>query len=263
MMRKVAALALLGFAVGCGGDDGIDGPAGRFGEVTSAVVIVNPVINQGSTTSVATGSTRANVSVQVEDMAEQRTDATGLALLEDIPTGPVPLQFDEGSYTLQVAQEKELYDVVLSVRDGVVQPVIPPVRYPLGGTVVRVEPGESIAAAASEDGAIVVLEPGTYPGNFELTAEGVLIFGAWDPIDGQLSTIEGNITVRGGGNRMRGVNITGRLTSAANNFSLAFSRVGSATITGNGVSLLRNTFTAGQASVPSSSAVLVDNVGIP
>jgi hypothetical protein len=262
-MGRAALVAWVALAAACNDDDGIDGPAGRFGEVTSAVVIVNPVINQGSTTSVVPGSARASVRVQAADGPTQRTDASGLALLEDIPTGAVPLQLEQGSYTLQVVQERELYDVVLAVRDGAVEPVLPSVRYPLGGTVVRLEPGESIAQAAAADGTIVVLQPGTYPGNFELPAEGVLIFGAWDPVEGQLSTIEGDVTVRGGGIRMRGVNVTGRLTSAANNFSLAFSRVGSATITGNGVSLLRNTFVAGQATVPSSSAVLVDNVGIP
>ena len=94
-------------------------------------------------------------------------------------------------------------------------------------------------------------------------SDGVLIFGAWSPTEGPLSIIEGNVTVLGGGNRIRGVKITGRLTSSANGFSAAFNDVGSATITGNAVSLLRNRFTMGSASVPSSNAVLVDNGGIP
>jgi len=71
------------------------------------------------------------------------------------------------------------------------------------------------------------------------------------------------VTVLGGANRMRGVKVTSRLTRNANNFSAAFSDLTSATITGNGVTLLRNRFTAGQATVPSSNAVLVDNTGIP
>jgi len=247
--------------MGCGNDP--TPVTGRFGEVTSAVVVVNPVINQGSTTTVAPGAERSGVELEVADLEPVKTDSTGLALVEELPTGTVRLDFNPGTYSFQVVQEKELYDVVVAYRDGTVQPLFPPVRYPIGGQVVEVEPGDSIAQAAARDGAIIMLKPGTYPGNFELRSEGVLIFGAWSPKDGPLSVIDGNVTVLGGTNRMRGVKINGRLTSNANNLSVAFSDIASATITGNGVSLVRNRFTAGQATVPSSSAVLVDNMGIP
>ena len=259
MRRLLGVLVALGMA-GCGDPTPV---TGRFGEVTSAVVVINPVINQGSTTTVTPGTERAGVRFKVANLDQVATDSTGLVLVEDLPTGTVPLEFNPGSYSFQVVQEKELYDVVLSYRDGTVQPLFPPVRYPLGGQVVEVEPGGSIAQAAATDGTIIVLQPGTYPGNFELRSEGVLIFGAWSPEDGPLSVIEGNVTVLGGANRMRGVKINGLLTSNANTLSVAFSDIASATITGNGVTLLRNRFTAGQAKVPSSSAVLVDNTGIP
>ncbi len=259
-MRRFLGAVVAMVLAGCGERTPI---AGRFGEVTSAVVVVNPIINQGSTTSVVPGPARSGVSFRAADLAPVETDSTGLALVEDLPTGTVNLDFNPGTSSFQVVQEKELYDVVVAYRDGTVQQIIPPVRYPIGGTVVEVEPGDDIAQAAASDNTIVVLAPGTYPGNLELRAAGVLIFGAWSPEDGPLSTIEGNVTVLGGGNRMRGVKINGRLTSNANNLSVAFSDIASATITGNGVSLLRNRITAGQASVPSSNAVLVDNAGIP
>ncbi|MFY0529721.1 hypothetical protein ACN28I_43345 [Archangium gephyra] len=259
-MRRVLGAVVVMVLAGCGERTPI---AGRFGEVTSAVVVVNPVINQGSTTSVVPGSARSGVSFRAADLAPVETDSTGLALVEELPTGTVTLDFNPGTSSFQVVQEKELYDVVVAYRDGRVQQIIPPVRYPIGGTVVEVERGDDIAQAAASDNTIIVLAPGTYPGNLELRAAGVLIFGAWSPEDGPLSTIEGNVTVLGGGNRIRGVKINGRLTSNANNLSVSFSDIASATITGNGVSLLRNRFTAGQASVPSSNAVLVDNVGIP
>lgn len=257
LLRLVCALMVMG----CG-DEPPQSP-GRFGEVTSAVVVLNPVINRGSTTTVATGPQRDGVEFEAADRVQGRTDSTGLVLVEDLPTGTVELNFDPGTYSFQVVREKELYDVVLAYRDGTVQALIPPVRYPIGGTVITLEPGKSIAQAATSDGTIIMLQPGTYPGNFELPAEGVLIFGAWSPIEGPLSVIDGDVTVKGGANRIRGVKINGRLTSNANNFSCAFSDIASATVTGNGVSLLRNRFTAGQAAVPSSNAVLVDNMGIP
>jgi hypothetical protein len=203
------------------------------------------------------GSARSDVQVKAADLPAVRTDSTGLALIENLPEGTVPIQLASGSVDLSVVAPKELYDVVLAYRPDGVEHVIPPVRYAIGGSVVVVEPGQSIGAAAEVDGTILLLEPGSYPGNFELRAQGVLIFGAWSPEDGPLSTIEGDVRVFGG------VNITGQLSSAANGFSAAFCTVGSASISGNAVSLLRNTFTAGQATVPSSNAVLVDNYGIP
>lgn len=252
-------ISLCTAAAGCGPAEP-QGP-GRFGEVTSAVVILNPIINQGSTIRVTSGTARADVAIKAADLEPVVTDASGLALIEGLPTGSVPFQVDASSVNVQVAQEQELYDVVLAWRDGMLTHVIPPVRYPIGGDVRVLEPGTDIGSAAT-DGAILLLQPGTYPG-FELRSEGALIFGAWSAEDGPLSTIEGDVTVLGGSSRIRGVKITGKLTSNANAFSAAFSQIGSANITGNDVSLLRNQFTMGQATVPSSSAVLVDNAGIP
>lgn len=236
---------------------------GRFGEVTSAVVVVNPVINQGSSTSVTPGPQRANVEVRAGDGPVVLTDDTGLALLEDFGPGAVPFRFAPGSVDVNVVNPKELYDVVVSVTGSGVTRVLPDVRYPVGGTVVVVAPGEDLAAAVAQDDAIVVLQPGRYPGNLELRSEGVLLFGAWSPDDGPLSVIDGAVTVLGGRNRMRGLKVTGRLTSSANGFSVAFSDLGGANITGNGVTLIRNVFPSGQANVPSSSSILVDNAGLP
>jgi len=69
---------MVALLVGCGDDDPPASP-GRFGEVTSAVVLVNPVINQGSTTSVVPGGERSNVEFQVKDLPVAKTDSTGLA----------------------------------------------------------------------------------------------------------------------------------------------------------------------------------------
>jgi len=203
------------------------------------------------------------VEISAGDLSPVRTDPTGLAVIAGLPTGQVPVEFATGSLSLNVAQEAELYDLVVSVREDGVDYIVPPIRYPIGDNVIVLEEGESISAAAEVDGAIILLSPGVYSENVELRSDAVLIFGAWSDEEGPRSIIEGNVSVFGGGNRIRGIDIRGELTSAANDFALSFSKVGSATITGNGVTLIRNTFTAGQARVPSSSAVLVDNVGIP
>lgn len=234
---------------------------GRFGEITSAIVVVNPVINQGSSTAVTTGMARAGIPVRADDAAPVPTDSGGLALLEGLPKREVAIRVEGASVALDVIQDKDLYDVVVAWDGSTLRHVIPPVRYPIGSVTV-VEPGGNLADALGSDDAIVVLKPGRYPGNLELRASRVLLFGAWSEDDGPLSVIDGDVTVQGGGNRIRGVKITGRLTSSANNFSAAFNDVASATVTGNGVSLLRNRFT-GTATVPSTNAVLIDNGGIP
>lgn len=262
-MTRLALFGALSFALGCNCGGPTPSTPGRFGEVTSAVVIVNPVINQGSSTTIASGNERSGVEVKAAELDPVSTDPSGLTVVEQLPTGNVSLTVAGASTSLNVVQEKELYDVVVSLSGGTVQHVIPPVRYPIGGDVTVVEPGTSLSSAVGNDNAVVFLKEGSYPGGLEVRSSGVLIFGAWSPDGGALSTIDGNVSVFGGGNRIRGVKITGRLTSSANNFSAAFCDVGSATITGNGVSLLRNRFTSGQASVPSSNAVLVDNTGIP
>jgi len=69
----------------------------------------------------------------------------------------------------------------------------------------------------------------------------------------------GNITVSGGGVRMRGLMNEGLLTVNANLYSAAFCVLNDADIKGNEVSLIRNVFNGTQVSVPSSSAVLLDN----
>ena len=257
-------------AAACGhrdDDDDDDEVPGLFGDVASMVVIVNPVINQGSNTTVQPGAERGGIVVSIAETTPSvadTTDDTGLAVLSPALTGPNSLRFEEaGAITVQVVQQRELYDMVVAVRAGAVEEIVPAVRYPVGGDVVVVQPGESVVEAAQEDGSIVVLAPGRHTGNFEVRAEGVLLFGAFslDSLEPN-SVIEGDVTWLGGNGRMRGVGVAGALTTNANGFSAAFNRIDSASVTGNGVSLIRNTF-VGDAVVPSSRAVLVDNSGIP
>ena len=248
--------------MGCSNDDNptpIAGPVALgFGEVTSAVVIVNPVINEGSSTTVTSGLVRQGVNIKPGEMDAVTTDVTGLSVIMGLPTGTVPLQFDVGSVDLNVLQDKELYDVIVSYKDNVTE-IIEEVRYPIGGAVIKVAPGQDLSGPFNTDDAIIVLEEGIYEGDYNITAQGVLIFGAWDPTEGPKSVFTGNITVSGGGIRMRGIQNDGMLTVNANSYSAAFCNLNDADIKGNNVSLIRNVFNGTQVSVPSSSAVLLDN----
>jgi len=248
---------------GCGGDDeNMDPGGGNFGEITSAVIIVNPIINEGSSTDVISGTTRAGISIEAGDLSSVTTDATGLAVIQGLPTGNVPLVFDIGTITLNVIQEKELYDVVVAYTDDV-QQIISAVRYPIGGEVVALSPGDNISNASAEDGTIIFLSEGVFTEDVEINGDGVLIFGSWDKDSGPTSVIEGTVTVKGGSTRMRGVKVNQLFTVSANSFSASFCVFNDANITGNGASLIRNEFNGTQITVPSSDAVLLDNKNIP
>lgn len=264
IMKGVTLLAVLLFSLMCNRNNPTSNPF-DYGLITSAVIVVNPVINQGSSTNIQPGSIKANVSVQAGGLTQVFTDSTGLVVIKDLPVGPgLPIIFDSGTVTLDVIQEKELYDCVVSVTLDSVQYIFPPVRYPIyGDKVIYLQPTDDIADYISDDNTVIVLSEGVYQGNFEIRAEGVLIFGAWSPTVGPLSIIKDSVNVRGGMTRMRGLGIEGKITVRANNFEAAFCEFGSADISGDNVMLLRNEFTEGQAIVPSSSAILVDNKNIP
>ena len=250
----------------CGKDDPVVDPnltpgGMNFGKVTSAVVVVNPVINEGSSTSITSGTARKGVSVQVGDLDAVTTDASGLAVINNIPAGPQSLIFNNGSLSFDVVNQGELYDMIVSYKDNVAY-TVPVVRYPIGGTVTVLNPGDNLSAAASNDNAILFLNEGVYTGDVQVSGSNVLIFGTWDPVDGPKSVIDGNLTFNGGEGRIRGLQLNKMTTVNANGFSAAFSNFFDANIKGNSIVLLRNKFTGESVTVPSSSAVLVDNLGI-
>ena len=263
--NKLIFAGILLVAFSCSKDDPTPPDAGGsdFGQITSTVVIVNPTINEGSTTTVVPGTQREGVSITAGSLSPVSTDATGLAVIKGLPTGTVPLQYESGSIDLSVIQDKELYDVVISYTSSGVTEIIPAIRYPIGGTVVNVKPGDDLNTAVTEDGTIVFMEPGTYEGDLIINAQGVLLFGSWDEVDGSVSIINGTLKVNGGNVRMRGVTINSLTTVNANGFSAAFCEFNDASISGNSVSLLRNIFNGTNVSVPSSSAILLDNENIP
>lgn len=253
------------FMTSCGKDDSVDPsltPGGmNFGKITSAVVVVNPVINEGSSTTIPSGTSRKEISVQVGELEAVSTDNTGLAVINNVPVGTQSLQFNNGSLSFEVVNQGELYDMIVSYRDNVAY-LVPVVRYPIGGTITVLNPGDDLAAAASEDNAILFLKEGTYTGDILVSGENVLIFGSWDPVEGPKSIIDGNLTFNGGSGRIRGLQVRETITVNANSFSAAFSTFFNADLKGNAMVLLRNKFTGESVTVPSSSAVLVDNIGI-
>ena len=110
----------------------------NFGEVTTVVVVVNPVINEGTTFDDTTGSERSGLRVAVaeHDDLVAHTNSTGLTVLEDVPVGSHILEIEDGEVSLEIHAEGELYDVVVSLNDGEASHLIEPVRYPIGGEIL-------------------------------------------------------------------------------------------------------------------------------
>jgi hypothetical protein len=137
-----------------------------------------------------------------------------------------------------------------------------PIRYDVGGEVVTFEEGADPGAvddAVDVDGGIVFFE-GPFTGDITIEGTDVLLFG--EGFTERDIVFDGSIEVRGQSVRIRGFTITGDVMVFGNQFGMAFTVVqGSTQINGDSVAFLRNAFCQG-ATVPSSSASLLDNTGL-
>lgn len=260
MRTLQVALLSIGLAA-CGGDDGIDSPFGA----TSIFVVVNPPENQGNSAGVPAtfGTVRAGVDVDAQPGGAATTDATGLAIIdEDLVAGDVSLVLDGGPSVLgDIQTEGDVYDVAIAY-DGTTAQLYPgfPIHYPVGGEIIEIASDADATIALGTDNAIVFFEEGVHVGNLLIEGSNVILFGQGFPETSVL--IDGNVEIRGGSVRLRGVTVDGDLAVFGNQFGMSFSVVrGAAQLNGQGISFLGNVFCGG-ANVPSSNAALFDNEGL-
>jgi len=266
------ALWLVGFCLvlgaGCG-SNGVD-PDKPFGD-TRVVVVVNPEENEGNTAQppAVVGSEVEDVGVDANPGGAATTDETGLAVVGGLSVGSTDLVLGGGpaSVGFEVVGDGDVYDAAVAYSDDGSQAAFYsgfPIRYGVGGDIVVIGSDEDPAQAQqalSTDNTIVFFENGEYVGDLTITGEDVILFG--EGIEEPSVVVDGNIEVRGGNVRIRGVTITGDLTVFGNNFGMAFSVVQGATqLNGQAISFLRNVFCQG-ANVPSSNAALYANEGLP
>ncbi len=238
-------------------------PAGDVGDATDAVVIVNPTINEGSTiTNINIGEIRNEINVTAGD-TNVTTNQTGLVLVSGMPTGTVPLRFENGAIDLDILIDGELVDLLLAVTvDGVVQ-IVPPIRYqPPDSNLVQIGPNDDLAGALDDDNVVVLLEPGTYRGPITITGNNVSLLGSFDASGELLSVIDGDVSVYGTNVRLRTVHIDGNLLVRADNFSAVFGQMIGAIVDGNNIVMIRNTFNGGTVQVTGDNVLLADNVRI-
>lgn len=267
-VSQVLAISLI--AVACGdsektpNDD--SGADQSFGD-TALVTVVNPIENEGHTgdAPAAHDTTREGISVDAEPGDSAMTDATGLAVLDDVGEGELSLTFGgRPSMPFSVLGEGDVYDLAVGY-DGSAVEIFPnfPIRYAVGGTIIELgsdADADEVAEALGTDDSIVFFRTGSHVGDLTITGENVIFFG--EGFAEREVVIDGSILVSGGNVRIRGFTVTGDVVVNGNTFGMAYSIVrGRTDIRGNAVAFLRNTF-CGAVSVPSSSASLLDNRGM-
>jgi hypothetical protein len=261
------------FAVtACGGDDeeskgGNSGtPDVTVGD-TVVVAVINPQVNDGHSTGTPDELSDERDAVSVKaDPGEDGVTADGMVVL-DVAAGSIDLVVGGApALPLNVMAEGDVYDSPIGYSgDGSAFFDNTPIRYAVGAKSGAfffevADDFADIQGRLEEDDQVIVLGPGAYEGNFNITGSNVTLFGSgWSE---RAVTIDGSITVSGGGVRIRGLTLAGDLTANGNNFGISFSVVHGVTdIKGNAGAFLGNVF-CGSAKVPSSDATLLDNYGV-
>jgi hypothetical protein len=258
--RSVALAASLAAALACSGDSPTELEV-TLGE-TTFVVLVNPIVNDDNAVSVpAPGSDQSGVSVSVAGGPSGSTNVSGVVVLRPVEPGTKTLSADGSDVTVSIV-EQDLREVAIA-RDGTAASVMAEVRYAFGGEVVEITPSMSLAEvndALSQSNTIVFFRAGSYSGDLQFSGSNVTLFGE-GPTGGTV-TLDGNVTVDGSFNRIRGARITGSLSVPGSGVGVSFSRVaGDVEIDGSGAILLNNAF-CGTVTVSGSGLTALGNAGM-
>ncbi len=259
-------LIAAGLLAGCGNRAGSRNPDQPFGS-TALVTVVNPQVNDGNTTAIPESAAvvREGVGVDVDPGGAATTDTTGMAVIDDVAAGEIDVLFDGGvSLPLTILADGDVYDLAVAYDGSEVTGYANfPIRYGVGGDIVVFDSNanpDAVADALSTNGNIVFFRNGTFLGDLLITGDDVIFFG--EGFTERQVLIDGSVTVRGTGVRIRGFTVTGSVTVLGNDFGMAFTVVqGETQILGNAVAFLRNAL-CGSVTVPSSNATLLDNEGM-
>ena len=260
LVRHIALSACLVATIACG--DSVTNPTEVTLGETTFVVLVNPAVNDANATTVPTpGAGQLGVDVSVEGGPSGTTDAGGVVVLGPVTPGSKTLTVNSGDVTVSIA-DQDLREVAIA-RDGASISVMANVQYTFGGTVVEITPSMSLADvnnALAQSNTIVLFGEGTYTGDLQFTGSNVTLFGAG--LTGGTVTLDGDVTVNGSGNRIRGARITGLLTVPGSDVGISFSSVvGDVQIDGSNTILLNNAF-CGTVTIAGSLATVLGNAGM-
>ena len=260
--RTLAALLSLAATAACGDStDPNDIPYGQ----TTFVMVMNPVVNDENDEAVpAPGSERSGITAAVQGGPSAVTSLAGVAVLGPVAGGSKVVDFsgpNTGTLNLSIV-EGDLREVAVSL-DASGAEVMAEIGYQFGAAVVELSPTMTIAevnAALAASNSVVFMHAGIYTGDLVFSGSNVTLFG--EGATGGTVTLQGNISVTGSQNRIRGAHITGNLDVGASNFGMSFTRVGGTTsVSGSSSVMLQNEF-CGAVTVTGSGAKLLGNAGL-
>jgi len=255
----------LAAGLACGGDGPVEPPGAVYGE-TTVVYVMNPVVNDANVAVVPTpGTSRSGVDITVNSGPSGTTGGNGELVLAPLTAGVRPVSFSAGAATgqldLDIAQG-DLREIAVAL-DGSGAGEMANVRYAFGGTVVEITPAMSITeinAELARSDLIVFMRSGTYLGDLNFSGSSVTLFGQGS--QGGTVTINGNVTVSGSFNRLRGARILGNLSVPGSGAGISYSSVaGTLTVDGSNAVLLNNAF-CGTATVSGSGVLALGNAGL-
>jgi hypothetical protein len=255
----------LAAGLACGGDGPTNPPDAVYGE-TTVVYVMNPVVNDVNVAVVPTpGTSRSGVDIAVNSGPSGTTGGNGALVLAPLTAGVRPVSFSAGAATgqldLDIAQG-DLREIAVAL-NGSGAGEMANVRYAFGGTVVEITPTMSITEINAELGRsnlIVFMRSGTYQGDLNFSGSSVTLFG--QGAQGGAVTINGNVTVSGSFNRLRGARILGNLSVPGSGAGISYSSVaGTMTVDGSNAVLLNNAF-CGTATVAGSGVLALGNAGL-
>jgi hypothetical protein len=227
---------------------------------------MNPVVNDVNAAAVPTpGTSRSGVDITVTSGPSGTTGGNGELVLAPLTAGVRPVSFSAGAATgqldLDIAQG-DLREIAVAL-DGSGAGEMANVRYAFGGTVVEITPAMSITeinAELARSDLIVFMRSGTYLGDLNFSGSSVTLFGQGS--QGGTVTINGNVTVSGSFNRLRGARILGNLSVPGSSAGISYSSVaGTLTVDGSNAVLLNNAF-CGTATVSGSGVLALGNAGL-
>lgn len=259
---KRSALLFVGLAVFACGDDTTDPTDVPFG-VTTFVVLVNPRVNDDNKATVPTpGTTQSGVSVSVANGPSGSTDVNGVVVLTEVEPGAKTIALGGGGSVGVSIADQDLREVAVAVSGSTAQ-IMANILYAFGGNVVEISPSMTLTqvnAALAQSNSIVFFEAGTYTGDLTFSGSNVTLFG--EGAQGGQVTLNGNVTVPGSDNRIRGARITGTLTVPGSDFGMSFTRVaGAFTLEGSNGTLLNNRF-CGTVTIAGGGTTLLGNAGL-
>jgi hypothetical protein len=233
---------------------------GDYGNSTSVVVYVNPVINGGTTETVNIGNQRSGIEVRLENGKTVTTDENGIAVFKNLSErGNLPIFIEGQEIAVNISGDKDQYNILVGYKNNSAEIIYEPIRYQYYNTIRNPVNHGDLITVLRENNLAIFLDDFVYEGDLEIRGNNICIIGLWDEDEGPLSEINGNVMVYGNNIRISGIDINGGLIVKGNNFEISYSEIGYAEITGENVLLLNNYIVDGYVSVTSNNVFLVGN----